>query len=91
MKKQLTALVMLASMGWSASTLANNLQATQLQPVNTALVAIEISIDQPVLNIKSSIIDQVNETLQQTKNNGSVLLARENNLGLNQEATTRTE
>ena len=65
MKKQLTAVFMLATMGWSVTTLANELQATQLQPVNTAMVSVEISIDQPVLDIESSIINQVNETLQQ--------------------------
>ena len=92
MKKQLTAVFMLATMGWSVSTLANELQATQLQPVNTAMVSVEISIDQPVLDIESSIINQVNETLQQhSKTNGAMLIARESSLLPNQEANTRTE
>jgi len=55
-------------------------------------VSVEISIDQPVLNIESSIINQVNETLQQhSKTNGTLLIARESNLLPNQEANTRTE
>ncbi|MBR9793082.1 MAG: hypothetical protein GYB58_15175 [Gammaproteobacteria bacterium] len=92
MKKQLTAVLMLASMGWSVTTLANELKATQLQPVNTAMVSVEISIDQPVLNIESSIINQVNETLQQhSKTNGALLIARESNLLPNQETNTRAE
>ncbi|WP_296043602.1 hypothetical protein [uncultured Alteromonas sp.] len=92
MKKQLTAVLLLATMGWSATTLANELQPSQLQPVNTAMVSVEISIDQPALNIELSIINQVNETLQQqSKNNGALLIARESNLLPDQEATTRTE
>jgi hypothetical protein len=56
------------------------------------MVSVEISIDQPALNIELSIINQVNETLQQqSKNNGALLIARESNLLPDQEATTRTE
>ena len=92
MKKQLTAVVMLASLAWSATSSANPSLATQLQPVNTTMISVEISIDQPEINIESSIIDQVNQTLQQhSKTNRSLLIARESNLLPNQEANTRTE
>lgn len=92
MKKQLTALFALASMGWTATTFANDLQASQLQSVNNAIVLLEINLEQPELNIELSIINQVNETLQQqSKNNASMLIALESELKPNQEANTRTE
>lgn len=92
MKNQMTALLTLASLGWSFTTFANDMQASQLQPVSSPLITIEINVEQPELDVKSSIINQVNENLQpQLAANGAILIARENSLMPAPEASARAE
>ena len=92
MKKQLTTLITLISLSWSVSTMASITQPTELQPVNSTVIAVEINLEQPQLNLKASIIDQVTENLQRhSAQQGTLLIARESNKALAQQTITRSE
>ncbi len=80
MKKQLTLIAGLIATSWAVQTSATQTQLQVFEPVNTTVFQLEISIEQPIIDISSSIREQANSNLQQQENAASLLLVQESRL-----------
>ncbi|NVK56487.1 MAG: hypothetical protein HWE26_12815 [Alteromonadaceae bacterium] len=91
MKKQLTLLVGLIASGWAIQTNATETQVHQLKPVNTTVTQFEIMLEQPVIDVATSIREQVNNNLKPQDDAAAILLVRESRLRANQDRTARAD
>ncbi|MDC8830569.1 hypothetical protein [Alteromonas gilva] len=91
MKKQLTLIAGLIALSWAGQTMATETQALQLKPVNTMVMPLEILLEQPVIDVSTSIREQANSNLQTPNAVDTVLLVREDRLRTNQERSPRAE
>ena len=91
MKKQLTLIAGLIASGWTVQTMAIETQVAQLKPVNTMVMQVEILLEQPAIDLSTSIREQARSNLQTQNQASSMLLVRESRLRTEQDRTLRAE